>query len=165
MKQENFNKIGDIFYVLCRLSIGLFFFITGFNKLFHPVFQGYILKTITSLGFSNPQLMANFVAANEMIWGLLLLLGFLTRLSSFALIVVMVVALITKDIHSIPAELIPIDPKIGKQPMENYIWLTYFFYLPQVLYIMLLGIFSLYGYKTFGIDRFLRKKINPYRQY
>ncbi len=163
MKQENFNKAGDVFYVICRLSIGLFFFITGFNKLFHPVFQGYMLKTITSLGFSNPQLMANFVAANEMIWGFLLLIGLFTRFSSLALIVIMLVALITKDIHSIPTELVPIDPKIGIRPIENYTWLTYFFYLPQVLYIMLLGLFSLYGYKAFGIDRFLRKKVNPYR--
>lgn len=163
MQKENFNKIGDVFYVLCRISIGLFFFVTGFNKLFHPVFQGYMLKTITSLGFSNPQLMANFVASNEMFWGLLLLLGLLTRLSSLALIIVMLVALFTKDIHSIPTELIPIDPKVGNRPMDNFTWLSYFFYLPQVLYIMILGLFSLYGYKTFGIDRFIKKKkADPY---
>ncbi|SHM05846.1 DoxX family protein [Chryseobacterium polytrichastri] len=164
MQKENFNKIGDVFYVLCRISIGLFFFITGFNKLFHPVFQGYMLKTITSLGFSNPQFMANFVASNEMFWGLLLILGLLTRLSSFALIIVMLVALFTKDIHSIPTELIPIDPKVGNRPMDNFTWLSYFFYLPQVLYIMILGLFSLYGYKAFGVDRFIKKKkANPYK--
>ncbi|WP_027378319.1 DoxX family protein [Chryseobacterium daeguense] len=161
MKQENFNKIGDIFYVICRLSIGLFFFITGFNKLFHPVFQGYMLKTITSLGFSNPQFMANFVAANEMIWGFFLLIGLFTRFSSAALIVIMLVALVTKDIHSIPTEMVGIDTKT--RPMENYTWLTYFFYLPQVLYIMLLGLFALYGYKTFGFDKFLKKKVSLYR--
>lgn len=164
MKKENLAKVGDVFYVICRISIGLFFFITGFNKLFHPVFQGYMLKTITSLGFSNPQFMANFVAFNEMFWGLLLLLGLLTRLSSFALIVVMLVALFTKDIHSIPTELIPIDPKVGNRPMDDFTWLTYFFYLPQVLYIMILGLFSLYGYKAFGVDKFIkRKKADPYK--
>jgi len=163
MKQENFNKAGDAFYVICRVSIGLFFLITGFNKLFHPVFQGYMLKTITSLGFSNPQFMANFVAANEMFWGLLLLIGLFTRLSSFALIVIILVALVTKDIHSIPTELVPIDPKIGVHPIENYTWLTYFLYLPQVLYLMLLGLFSLYGYKYLGIDHFLKKKKKLYR--
>ncbi|WP_326984564.1 DoxX family protein [Chryseobacterium sp. MYb264] len=163
MKQENFNKIGDAFYVLCRLSIGLFFFLTGFNKLFHPVFQGYMLKTITSLGFSNPQFMAHFVAANEMVWGLLLLIGLFTRFSSLALIVIILVALVTKDIHTIPTELIPIDPKIGTHPIEGYTWLTYFFYLPQVLYLMLLGLFALYGYKALGIDHLLKKKKNLYK--
>lgn len=163
MEKENLIKVGDVFYVICRISIGLFFFITGFNKLFHPVFQGYMLKTITSLGFSNPQFMANFVAFNEMFWGLLLLLGLLTRFSSFALIIVMLVALFTKDIHSIPTELIPIDPKVGNRPMDDFTWLSYFFYLPQVLYIMILGLFSLYGYKAFGVDRFIkRKKTDPY---
>ncbi|WP_370898011.1 DoxX family protein [Chryseobacterium gossypii] len=163
MKKESLDKAGNVFYVLCRISIGLFFFLTGYNKLFHPVFQGYMLKTMTDLGFSHPELMANFVAFNEAVWGLFLLLGLFTRLSSFALIVVMLVALITKDIHSIPSELMPIDPKAAARPMDNFSWLTYFFFLPQVLYIMLLGLFALYGYKAFGIDRFRQKKINPYR--
>ncbi|WP_312398242.1 DoxX family protein [Chryseobacterium sp.] len=163
MKQENLNKAGDVFYVLCRMSIGLFFFITGFNKLFHPVFQGYMLKTMEGLGFSNPQFMAHFVATNEMVWGLFLLIGLFTRFSALSLIVVMLVALFSKDLHSIPTELIPIDPKVGNRPMDNFTWLTYFFFLPQVLFIMLLGIFSLYGYKYFGIDQFLNKKRNIYR--
>jgi putative oxidoreductase len=163
MEKNNFIKAGDVFYVLCRISIGLFFFITGFNKLFHPVFQGYMLKTISSLGFSNPQLMANFVAFNEAFWGLLLLLGLLTRFSSLSLIVIMLVALVTKDLHTIPTELVPIDPKVGTRPMDSFTWLTYFFFLPQVLFIMLLGMFSLNGYKAFGIDRFIKKNKNEFR--
>ncbi|WP_407478010.1 DoxX family protein [Elizabethkingia meningoseptica] len=163
MKKEGLNKAGDIFYLICRVSIGLFFFITGVNKLFNSVFQGYMLNTITKLGFSDPQLIAHFVAFNEALWGLLLLLGLLTRLSAFSLIVIMIVALVTKDIHSIPTALVPIDPKVGVRPMDNFTWLTYFFFLPQVLYIMLLGLFSFYGYRIFGIDYFLkRKKANPY---
>ena len=102
--------------------------------------------------------MAHFVAFNEALWGLLLLLGLLTRLSSFSLIIIMIVAITTKDIHSIPTELIPIDPKTGVHPMDNFTWLTYFFFLPQVLYIMLLGMFSFYGYKVFGLDYFLKEK-------
>ncbi|PIF45023.1 putative oxidoreductase [Chryseobacterium sp. 52] len=158
MEKSTFNKSGDLFYVICRISIGLFFLITGFNKLFHPVFQGYMLKTITGLGFSNPQFMAHFVAFNEAFWGLLLLLGLLTRFSSLSLIVIMLVALITKDLHSIPTELVPVDPKVGIRPMDNFTWLTYFFFLPQVLFMMLLGMFSLYGYKAFGIDQWIGKK-------
>lgn len=70
----------------------------------------------------------------------------------------MVVALTTKDINSIPTELVPMDPKVGVRPMDNFTWLTYFFFLPQVLYIMLLGMFSFYGYKVFGLDYFLKRK-------
>lgn len=160
MEKNTFTKAGDLFYVICRICIGLFFFITGFNKLFHPVFQGYMLKTISSLGFSNPQVMADFVAFNEAFWGLLLLLGLLTRFSSLSLIVIMLVALVTKDLHSIPTELVPIDHAVGTRSMDAFTWLTYFFFLPQVLFIMLLGMFSLYGYKAFGIDRWIqwRKK-------
>ncbi|WP_080778619.1 DoxX family protein [Chryseobacterium phocaeense] len=160
MEKNTFIKAGDLFYVSCRICIGLFFFITGFNKLFHPVFQGYMLKTISSLGFSHPQFMADFVAFNEAFWGLLLLLGLLTRFSSLSLIVIMLVTLITKDLHSIPTELVPIDPAVGTQPMDGFTWLTYFFFLPQVLFIMLLGLFSLYGYKTFGIDGLIKRRKN-----
>ncbi|GJN57166.1 hypothetical protein ELAN_07210 [Elizabethkingia anophelis] len=117
-----------------------------------------MLNTMIKIGFSDPQLMAHFVAFNEALWGLLLLLGLLTRLSSFSLIIIMVVALTTKDIHSIPTELVPMDSKVGVRPMDNFTWLTYFFFLPQVLYIMLLGLFSFYGYKVFGLDYFLKKK-------
>ncbi|BBQ05511.1 MAG: hypothetical protein PQ275_00830 [Elizabethkingia anophelis] len=117
-----------------------------------------MLNTMIKIGFSDPQLMAHFVAFNEALWGLLLLLGLLTRLSSFSLIIIMVVALTTKDIHSIPTELVPMDSKVGVRPMDNFTWLTYFFFLPQVLYIMLLGMFSFYGYKVFGLDYFLKKK-------
>lgn len=155
MEKNTFTKAGDLFYVICRICIGLFFFITGLNKLFHPVFQGYMLKTISSLGFSNPQFMADFVAFNEAFWGLLLLLGLLTRFSSLSLIVIMLVALVTKDLHSIPTELVPIDPAVGTRSMDGFTWLTYFFFMPQVLFIMLLGMFSLYGYKAFGIDRWI----------
>lgn len=158
MENNTVNKAGDLFYVLCRISIGLFFFITGLNKLFHPVFQGYMLKTISSLGFSNPQFMANFVAFNEAFWGLLLLLGLLTRFSSLSLIVIMLVALFTKDLHSIPTELVPVDPAVGTRQMDPFTWLTYFFFLPQVLFIMILGMFSFYGYRAFGIDQLIKKK-------
>lgn len=53
MKPESLNKAGNVFYVICRIGIGLFFFITGLNKLFHPVFQGYMLNTMIEIGFSD----------------------------------------------------------------------------------------------------------------
>ncbi len=159
MKPESLNKAGNVFYVICRISIGLFFFITGLNKLFHPVFQGYMLNTMIKIGFSDPQLMAHFVAFNEALWGLLLLLGLLTRLSSFSLIIIMVVALTTKDIHSIPTELVPMDSKVGVRPMDNFTWLTYFFLSSTgLIYYVVRYVFLFTDIKFFGLDYFLKKE-------
>ncbi|NAW50318.1 DoxX family membrane protein [Elizabethkingia argentiflava] len=158
MEKENLNKIGDIFYVICRIGIGLFFLITGVNKMFNPILQEYMLNTITNLGFSNPEFIAHFVAFNEAFWGLLLLLGLFTRFSSLLLVVIIFSAVILKDIHSIPTELVPLNPKSETQPINVFTWLSYFFFLPQVLIIMLLGQFTFYGYKLFGLDSAIQKR-------
>lgn len=52
-------------YSISRIAIGIFFLITGVNKLFNPVFQALMLKIITGIGFLYPQFTANFTAANE----------------------------------------------------------------------------------------------------
>ncbi|MGY0035435.1 DoxX family protein [Pedobacter sp. NJ-S-72] len=69
-------------YAVSRILIGVFFLITGLNKLFNPVFQASMLKTITGIGFPHPQFIANFTAANEAFFGLLLAIGLFTRFSA-----------------------------------------------------------------------------------
>ena len=71
----------------------------------------------------------------------------------------MIVALTTKDIHSIPTELIPVDPKIGVRPMDNFTWLTYFFFSSQgLIYYAFRIMFSFYGYKVFWTGLFSEKE-------
>ncbi|MDR6458110.1 putative membrane protein YphA (DoxX/SURF4 family) [Chryseobacterium vietnamense] len=74
---SNLEKNTVNIYALCRILIGLFFFIAGFNKLFHPIFQGYMLNTISSIGFPFPQFTANFTAFCECVFGLFFNAGFL----------------------------------------------------------------------------------------
>ncbi|AZA92788.1 DoxX [Chryseobacterium nakagawai] len=156
---SSFEKKSNNIYIICRILIGLFFFIAGFNKLFHPIFQGYMFNTISSIGFPFPQFTAHFTAFCECIFGLFLMLGFWTRISSVFLIIIILVALFTHDLNSIPRDLNPIKPETGMYEMDPFTWLSYFLYLPQTLYLMFLTLFLFQGCTGLGIDT-LRKKIH-----
>lgn len=155
---SNFERKSKTIYIICRILIGLFFFIAGFNKLFHPIFQEYMFNTISNIGFPFPGFTANFTAFCECAFGLFLMLGLWTRLSSIFLIIIILVALFTHDLATIPKELIPIKPETGVYEMDPFTWLSYFLYLPQTLYLMFLMMFLFQGCVGFGIDS--SKKIN-----
>ncbi|TZF98649.1 DoxX family protein (plasmid) [Chryseobacterium panacisoli] len=157
--QSNLEKHTNNIYIICRILIGLFFFVAGFNKLFHPVFQGYMLNTISTIGFPFPQFTANFTAFCECIFGLFLMLGFWTRISSVFLMIIILVALFTHDLGTIPKELIPVKPETGVYEMDPFTWLSYFLYLPQMLYLLFLLLFLFQGCTGFGIDTFRTTKI------
>ncbi|WP_261512317.1 DoxX family protein [Chryseobacterium paludis] len=155
---SNFEKNSKNIYIICRILIGLFFFIAGFNKLFHPIFQGYMFNTISNIGFPFPQFTANFTAFCECIFGLFLMIGLWTRLSSVFLIIIILVALFTHDLATIPKELIPVKPETGVYEMDPFTWLSYFLYLPQTLYLLFLTLFLSHGCVGLGIDSFRKNK-------
>ncbi len=135
--------------VICRIAIGVFFLIAGVNKLFNPVFQKSMLKTITSIGAPYPVFTANFTAANEAIFGLLLAIGLFTRFSSIVLIIILMVALITFDI-----------PQYIPQGLDPFTWYSYFAYLPQTLYLLILIHLLVVGSGSFSIDKIIGSSIN-----
>ncbi|MDR3023889.1 DoxX family protein [Chryseobacterium sp.] len=155
---SNLEKNTVNIYALCRIVIGLFFFIAGFNKLFHPIFQGYMLNTISSIGFPFPQFTANFTAFCECVFGLFLMLGLWTRISSVFLIIIILVALFTHDLSSIPKELVPVKPETGIYEVDPFTWLSYFLYLPQTLYLLFLLQFLFQGCTGFGLDVYRKSR-------
>lgn len=133
-------------YTIGRIAIGIFFLITGANKLFNPVFQASMLKTITGIGFPFPQFTANLTASTEAIFGLLLAIGLFTRLSGIVLNVVLFTALFTFDI-----------PNHIPKGLDIFTWYSYFLYLPQTLYILFLFIAISTGGGPVSLDAFLLK--------
>ncbi|CAA9202578.1 MULTISPECIES: DoxX family protein [Flavobacterium] len=123
--QDTKNNLST--YSISRIAIGIFFLITGANKLFNPVFQASMLKTITGIGFAYPQFTADFTAANEAIFGLLLAIGLYTRFSAMVLNIILFTALFTFDI-----------PNHIPKGLDPFTWYSYFLYLPQTLYILFL---------------------------
>ncbi len=78
--------------LLARLTIAGVFVESGWGKL-HNLDK--VVEFFTSLGIPAARFQAPFVATNEFVCGVLILLGLFTRLATIPLIVSMIVALIT----------------------------------------------------------------------
>lgn len=79
-----------------RLIVGLVFLSEGIQKFLFPELVG--AWRFEKIGFSNPEFLAAFVATFEMICGILVIIGLLTRLASFPLLIIMATALVTTKI-------------------------------------------------------------------
>lgn len=75
------------------MIVGLIFLSEGIQKFLFPESLGF--GRFEKIGFSNPGFWAAFTAVFEIICGLLVLTGFLARLASVPLLVVMITAFIT----------------------------------------------------------------------
>lgn len=89
-------KTSAIPMLIPRLIVGLIFFSEGLQKFLRPSEIG--AGRFAKIGFSHPGFWAYFTGAFEISCGLLLLAGFLTRLVSIPLFIIMIVAFITTKI-------------------------------------------------------------------
>lgn len=106
------NNEGTI--LIIRLMTGGVFFWEGLLKFVYPN-QG--VGRFTKLGFPMPELTADFVATLEIVGGIMLIVGLLTRLMAFVFILQMIVAILSTKIGvylgTSPLPLPPAPPKVG----------------------------------------------------
>jgi putative oxidoreductase len=112
--------------LLARVSLGVFFAISGGNKLFVPSRTNSMFETLARAGIPFPHFMTYFVSSVEFIGGCLLAIGLLSSLCCAALIIQMIVAIATVQLGTIPP---------GRSFLD---WLDDFLYLPETLYVILL---------------------------
>jgi uncharacterized membrane protein YphA (DoxX/SURF4 family) len=79
--------------ILVRLAVGLIFLTEGIQKYLFPGLLG--TGRFLNIGFSHPAFWAYFTGTFEIVCGLLLLIGLLTRVASIPLLIVMITAFIT----------------------------------------------------------------------
>jgi uncharacterized membrane protein YphA (DoxX/SURF4 family) len=82
--------------LLCRLAVGLIFLSEGLQKYIRPEEVG--TGRFEKIGFPNPAFWAYFTGSFEIVCGILILLGFLTRLAAIPLLIVMLTAFVTTKI-------------------------------------------------------------------
>jgi uncharacterized membrane protein YphA (DoxX/SURF4 family) len=82
--------------VLVRLIVGAVFLSEGIQKFVFPAALG--AGRFARIGLPSPELLAPFVGSFELVCGLLVLLGLLTRLAAVPLIVIMLTALATTKV-------------------------------------------------------------------
>jgi len=129
--------------LLVRVSIGLFFAISGANKLFVAggTKPGY--DTLVKAKAPFPRLTAYFVSGVEFLGGSLVTMGFLSSLASVALMIDMIVATLTSAVSNLPKGLSPLN------------WLDDFLYLPEVLYVLFFIWLISSGPGKFSVDYWL----------
>jgi putative oxidoreductase len=133
--------------LLVRLSIGLFFAISGANKLLIAGGTKPVYETLVKANVPFPRQTAYFVAGVEFIGGALVALGFLSSAACVALMIDMIVATLTEAVSTMPKGLSPIN------------WLDDFFYLPEVLYVLFFIWLICSGPGVFSVDYWLARRL------
>lgn len=82
--------------LLIRLAVGSVFLSEGIQKFHFPEEVG--AGRFAKIGIPNPDVVAPFVGAVEIVCGTLLILGLLTRFAALPLIIVMLVAIVSTKI-------------------------------------------------------------------
>ena len=134
--------------LLVRVSIGLFFAISGANKLFVPGGTKPVYETLVKAKIPFPHLTAYFVAGVEFVCGSLLTVGFLSSPSCMVLLIDMIVATLTEAISTLPKGLSALK------------WLDDFLYLPEVLYALFFIWLLCSGPGRFSVDYWLAGKLS-----
>lgn len=143
---------GQASIIILRLMAGGVFFSEGILKF---VYTNQGLGRFTKLGFPMPDVTANFVAFTEIVGGLLLIFGLLTRIAAFYFILEMMVAILSTKIAlylgTSPLPLPPAPPKIGFWAVMHETRSDYA-QLMACLFLLLEGA----GVRS--VDRILKKK-------
>ncbi len=91
--KSSLNTDGASTTILIRLMVGAVFLSEGIQKFLFPDALG--AGRFAKIGLPNPEFLGPFVGTFEILSGMLVLLGLLTRLSSLPLIIIMLVAIAT----------------------------------------------------------------------
>jgi len=129
--------------LLVRVLLGLFFAISGANKLFVAGRRQTMYQTLVEVKVPCPLLMTYFVSGVEFVGGSLLAIGLLSSLSCAALLVDMLVAIMTTKLSVMPKGLSPFN------------WFDSFLYLPEVLYVLFFIWLICSGPGKFSLDSWL----------
>jgi len=131
--------------LLARVSLGSFFAISGGHKLLVPARSEALAKVMMEAGIPFPEFMSIFLASVEFFGGMFLIVGFLSTFCAIALTIAMLVAIFTVELHTIP------------QGLSVLNWLSYFLYLPQVMYVIIFVLLIVTGPVRHGVDHFLAR--------
>src|SRR5271155_4370025 len=133
--------------LLVRVSIGLFFAISGANKLFSAWGTKQVYDTLVKAKVPFPRQTAYFVASVEFVCGSLLTVGFLSSPACVALLIDMIVAVLTNTLATVPKGLSSLN------------WLDDVLYLPEVLYVLIFIWLICSGPGKFSVDYWLAGKL------
>jgi len=133
--------------LLVRVSIGLFFAISGGNKLFRAGGTKPVYETLVKAKAPFPHQLTYFVCSVEFICGLLVTLGLLSSPACIALLIDMVVAILVSTLSTMP------------KGISRLTWVDDFLYFPEVLYVLFFIWLICAGPGKFSLDYRLAGKL------
>jgi putative oxidoreductase len=133
--------------LLVRVLLGLFFAISGANKLFVAGGTKPVYDTLVQAKVPFPHQMAYFVSGVEFVCGSLVTVGFFSSAACVALLIDMIVATLTSAIATLPKGLSSLN------------WLDDLLYLPEVLYVLFFIWLICSGPGKFSVDYWLAGKL------
>ena len=133
--------------LLVRVSLGLFFAISGANKSFVAGSRQTMYETLVAAKVPFPHMMAYFVSGVEFVCGSLVTVGFLSSPACVALLIDMIVATLTSALSTLPEGLSPLS------------WLDDLLYLPEVLYVLFFIWLICSGPGKFSVDYWLASRL------
>jgi putative oxidoreductase len=137
------RSLEEFAVLLARISLGVFFAISGGNKLFVASQHKLMYETIVGAGIPFPHVMTYFVSSVEFVCGCLLVIGLLSILCCMAFIIDMIVAITTVQLATIAKALSFVD------------WLDDFLYLPEVMYIIIFLLLISSGPGRLSVDHWI----------
>jgi len=133
--------------LLVRVSIGLFFAISGANKLFVARSRQTMYETLLKAKVPSPRVMAYFVSGVEFVGGSFVIVGFLSSPACVVLLIDMLVATLMTKLSAVPKGLSPLN------------WVDDFLYFPEVLYVLFFIWLICSGPGKFSVDYWLAGKL------
>jgi putative oxidoreductase len=133
--------------LLVRISLGLFFAISGAKKLFVAASKQTMYETLVEAKVPFPRLTAYFVSGVEFVGGSLLTVGFLSSPACAVLLGDMLVAILTTKLSTMPKGLSPLS------------WVDDFLYFPEALYALFFIWLICSGPGKFSVDYWLAGKL------
>lgn len=138
MMMKRFMRTENVPLLIPRIIVGLVFLVEGIQKFLFPELLG--TGRFFKIGFTHPQFWSSFTACFEITCGFLLFFGFLTRLASIPLLIIMATAFVTTKYPLI---------------VEKGFWIFAHEYGPDFAMTLLLLLFIRYGGGKYSIDKLI----------
>jgi len=133
--------------LLVRFSIGIFFAISGGNKLFRANGTKPVYETLVTAKAPFPHQLAYFVSGVEFFCGSLVAVGLLSSATGLALLMDMIVAILMSTLSTMP------------KGLSRLSWVDDFLYFPEVLYVLFFIWLICSGPGKFSVDNWLAGKL------
>jgi uncharacterized membrane protein YphA (DoxX/SURF4 family) len=135
----------DIAITLNRVALGTFFAISGFHKLFNASRHAVLVRTLQDDGVHLLPVMQWLVPGVEFSAGSALIIGLLSALAAFGLVIVCLGALAFDAGKRIRAW----------QPIDRADWIGDVLYVPEALYCIGLSVVMLAGPGPWSLDAYI----------